>query len=111
MGSKQTSYLVVGADVFGTSTSLHLKHADSAASVTLIDRTPFPCPFAASHDINKVVRADYGDIFYAQLALGAQDLWRNSPIYKPYYHESGLMNVEDTGLGRKIIQSYTDLGI
>ncbi|KAL8714148.1 MAG: hypothetical protein Q9220_001876 [cf. Caloplaca sp. 1 TL-2023] len=111
MGSTQRSYLVIGAGVFGTSTALHLIEDDPSASITLLDRTPFPCPHAASHDINKIVRADYGDIFYSNLALEAQNHWRNGSYYKPYYHETGLVNVEDTGLGRKIIQNYKDLGV
>ena len=111
MGSAQRSYLVVGAGVFGTSTALHLIEDDPSASVILIDRTPYPCPYAASHDINKIVRADYGDIFYAALALEAQKHWREGSYYHPYYHETGLVNVEDTGLGRKIIQNYKDLGV
>ncbi|KAL8950243.1 MAG: hypothetical protein Q9222_003710 [Ikaeria aurantiellina] len=111
MGSTQTSYLIVGAGVFGTSTALHLIEDDPSASVVLLDRTPFPCPYAASHDINKIVRADYGDIFYSNLALEAQEHWRHGPYYEPYYHETGLVNVEDTGLGRKIIQNYKDLSI
>ena len=111
MGSTQDSYIIVGAGVFGTSTALHLKAAEPHAHITLIDRTPFPCPFAASHDLNKIVRADYGDKFYAKLALEAQQQWRENEIYRPYYHESGLLNVEDTGLGQKIIQNYKDLGV
>lgn len=61
--STQESYVIVGAGIFGTSTALHLAKAFPSASITLIDRTPFPCPLAASYDYQKVVRADYGNIF------------------------------------------------
>ena len=69
MVSKRADYLVVGAGVFGASTAYHLSKAKPKANIILIDRTPFPCPIAASHDINKAVRADYGDVFYCKLGL------------------------------------------
>ena len=111
MSSPPKSTLIVGSGIFGTSTALHLLNADPSATVTLVDRTPFPCPYAASHDVNKIVRADYGDIFYVALALEAQDSWRQNPLYKPYYHETGMMVIDDVGLGPKIIQNYKDLGV
>ncbi|KAG4025174.1 hypothetical protein MFRU_064g00110 [Monilinia fructicola] len=107
-----TSYLIVGSGVFGTSTAYHLslKHPDS--SIILLDRSfPFPCSLAASHDYNKIVRADYEDIFYCELALEARQLWRNDPLYKQYYRQSGFVIVDDTGLGRRIIENYEKLGI
>ncbi|KAL8747091.1 MAG: hypothetical protein Q9190_000998 [Brigantiaea leucoxantha] len=111
MSSPPKSTLIVGSGIFGTSTALHLLNADPSATVTLVDRTPFPCPYAASHDVNKIVRADYGDIFYVALALEAQDSWRQNPLYKPYYHETGMMVIDKVGLGPKIIQNYKDLGV
>ena len=65
----QESFVIVGAGVFGTSTALHLAKAYPSASITLIDRTPFPCPLAASYDYQKVVRADYGNIFVCRARL------------------------------------------
>ena len=105
------SYLIVGAGVFGSSTAYHLVKALPSASITLIDRTPFPCPLAASYDVNKIVRADYGDKFYMELALKSQHEWRTDPLYSQYFHESGMVNIEGTGLGRRMIQNYKDLGV
>ena len=105
------SYLIVGAGVFGSSTAYHLIKALPSASVTLIDRSPFPCPLAASYDVNKIVRADYGDKFYMELALQSQHEWRTDPLYSQYVHESGMVNIEGTGLGRRMIQNYKDLGV
>ncbi|KAI9774044.1 MAG: hypothetical protein M1839_001929 [Geoglossum umbratile] len=110
MSSGHQSYLIVGAGAFGASTALHLRQSNPSASVTLLDRTPFPCPAAAAHDLNKIIRADYDDIFYMKLALEALEHWRNDPIYKPYYHESGALFAEDTGMGRKCIENYKTLG-
>lgn len=107
-----TSYLIVGSGVFGTSTAYHLSLTHPNSSITLLDRSSsFPCSLAASHDYNKIVRADYEDMFYCELALKAREMWKNDPLYKPYYHESGFVIVDDTGLGRRIIDNYEELGV
>ncbi|KAI0877796.1 sarcosine oxidase [Hypoxylon argillaceum] len=108
--SQHQSYLVVGAGVFGATTALELKRQFPEARVTLLDRVNFPSPSAASHDVNKIIRADYGDILYMKLALEAQTLWRTDPIYKPYYHETGMLYAENTGLGKSFIENYKTLG-
>lgn len=106
------SYLIVGSGVFGTSTAYHLSRTHPNSSITLLDRaSSFPCSLGASHDYNKIVRADYEDIFYCELALKAREMWKNDPLYKPYYHESGFVIVDDTGLGRRIIDNYEELGV
>ena len=110
MASQQKTYLIVGAGVFGSSTALHLIGSDPSAAVTLLDQTPFPCPLAASHDLNKIIRADYGDVFYSKLALEAQNSWRDDPLYKPYYHNSGIIKIDDAGLSRQMIENYRNLG-
>ncbi|KAH0559377.1 hypothetical protein GP486_004111 [Trichoglossum hirsutum] len=109
MDPTQQSYLIVGAGMFGASTALHLRRSNPSATVTLLDRTPFPCPSAAAHDLNKIIRADYDDIFYMKLALEAQELWRTDPIYKPYYHESGMLFAENIGMGQGSIENYKTL--
>ncbi|KAI9642603.1 hypothetical protein NHQ30_009408 [Ciborinia camelliae] len=107
-----TSYLIVGSGVFGISTAYHLSIAHPDSSIILLDRSsPFPCSLAASHDYNKIVRADYEDIFYCELALKAREFWRNDPLYKPYYHQSGFVIIDDPGLGRRIINNYEQLGV
>ena len=45
------------------------------------------------------------------LALKAQHKWRTDPLYSQFYHESGMVNIEGTGLGRRMLQNYEDLGI
>ncbi|RQM06696.1 hypothetical protein DH86_00001309, partial [Scytalidium sp. 3C] len=71
--------------------------------------TPYPCPQAASYDFNKIIRADYSEITYAKLALEALETWKTDPLYKSYFHQSGMVVVENTGLGRKIINNYGTL--
>lgn len=109
MDSAQPSYLIVGAGIFGASTALHLKAAEPESRVTLLDRTPYPCPYGASFDLNKIVRDYYTDKFYMRLANEAQQQWRNGDMWKSFYHETGLFVADDTGMGQKIIQNYKDL--
>ncbi|KAH7346471.1 FAD dependent oxidoreductase [Rhexocercosporidium sp. MPI-PUGE-AT-0058] len=111
MADKPESYLIVGSGVFGASTAFHLQLAKPTASITLIDRTPFPNPSAASHGLNKIVCADYGDIFYMKLALEAVEHWRTNPIFKDYYHESGIALLENVNMGRGALENYRKLGV
>ena len=109
--SAQPSYLIIGAGVFGVSTAYHLIKKYPNAHIQLVDRTQYPCPLAASWDWNKVIRADYGDIFYMKLAFEAIQYWRHDPLFSQFYHQSGLINIDNTELGKKILKNYEKLGI
>ncbi|KAI1408279.1 FAD dependent oxidoreductase [Hypoxylon sp. FL1857] len=108
----QPSYIIVGAGVFGTSTALHLITKFPGASVTLIDRDSFDAEFrvAASWDWNKVIRADYRDILYCRLALEAQDVWRTDPLWRPFYHETGIYWISRTQFAQEVVDNYAKLG-
>lgn len=104
------SYLIIGSGVFGASTAYHLAKAHPDASITLVDRhVSYPSTLAASNDENKIVRADYGSLFYCELALKARELWQNDPLYKTYYHQSGMVVMDESDLGRRIIRNYVTL--
>lgn len=107
------SYLIIGSGVFGASTALHLSQQRPAPKVTLVDRLPYPCPIAASHDINKIVRSDYGDIFYCKLGLKTLEKWRTEPLFRKWYHQSGLLKATDhaTDLVGKIFENYKEIGV
>ncbi|KAL8890837.1 MAG: hypothetical protein Q9215_002063 [Flavoplaca cf. flavocitrina] len=113
MSSSRADYLIVGAGVFGASTALQLSKQKPSASVCLIDRTPFPCPIAASHDLNKSVRADYEDLFYCGLGIKALERWRNDPLFKQFYYQSGMITIENgpESLGTKIIDNFKKLKV
>lgn len=112
MTTTKADYLIVGAGVFGASTALHLSKDKPSASIVLVDRTAFPCPIAASHDINKAVRADYEDLFYCKLGLKTLERWRNDELFKKYYHQSGMITIEngDHSMGQQIIDNFKKLG-
>lgn len=106
-------YIIVGSGVFGASTALTLIRKHPNASITLIDRDSFTAPFrvAASWDWNKVIRADYSDIAYTRLGLEAQRLWRTDPIWKPFYHESGVAWISPTEFADKVLKNFAELDV
>lgn len=86
------SILVVGSGVFGVTSALEL--ARRGHQVTLIDPGPVPHPKAASTDISKVIRMDYGsDALYMSMmeeALAVWDRW-NLEWAEPLYHQDGFL--------------------
>lgn len=99
MPEPSPDFAVVGAGIFGAATALEL--AARGASVTLLDPGPLPHPDAASTDISKLVRGDYGtDAFYTDLADAALPLWRawNARLGAELFHETGLAILSTTPL-------------
>ena len=61
--------LIVGAGTFGLSTAYHLSKS-GYNDVTVLDKSAFvPSVSSAGNDLNKIIRAEYEDPFYADLAL------------------------------------------
>lgn len=110
MPSRQ-SYLIIGAGVFGASTALHLKRSYPDAKVIILDRSPFPDPMAASHDLNKIVRADYDSPLYLPLAMAALRLWNKDPIYRPWFRRTGMLYLETDGIGKRVLEEYANIGL
>lgn len=112
MASSQSSYIIVGAGVFGISTAYHLIKKYPQASVTVIDRDSFDADsrVAASWDWNKVVRADYDDIVYCQLGLEAREVFISDPLWKPYYHETGIYWMCRSEYAQDVLDNYKKLG-
>lgn len=106
------SYLIVGAGVFGVSTAYELIKKHPRASVTIVDRDYWDADsrVAASWDWNKVVRADYDDIIYCKLALEAQDVFREDPLYQPYFHQTGIYWICRSDYAGEVIDNYKKLG-
>lgn len=81
--------LIIGAGAFGVSTAIQLQkrfngnrnnndNSSSNVEIVVLDRAEhLPAKDAASTDINKVVRADYGDDqVYTDLALESIQVWK-----------------------------------
>jgi sarcosine oxidase len=83
--------LIAGAGVFGVSAAIEL--AERGHQVSLLDPGPLPHPDAASTDISKVIRMDYGaNVFYTELMERALRGWRayNEAWPAPLFHEHGV---------------------
>ncbi|MDH3495856.1 MAG: FAD-dependent oxidoreductase [Gemmatimonadota bacterium] len=90
--------LVVGAGVFGAAAALELRHRGHM--VVLLDAGPVPHPLAASTDISKVLRMEYGrDEAYTALMEDAFEGWRrwarewSAAGEENLYHETGVLMV------------------
>lgn len=104
--------LIIGAGIFGASTALHLSKTRPELSITLLDKTQFPCPRAASYDINKIVRYAYSDLRYCRLAFKTYTAWCKEPLYKKYFHECGMLSILPyKGGANTILDNFRKLGI
>jgi len=84
--------IVVGSGVFGAVSALALRARGHA--VELLDAGTSPRQVAASTDISKIVRMDYGaDGFYMELMERALSKWRawNARWARPLFHETGFL--------------------
>jgi sarcosine oxidase / L-pipecolate oxidase len=94
------SVVIVGAGVFGLTAAWELRRR--GWTVDVIDPGPVPRPAAASTDISKVVRMDYGpDDFYTAMAdeaLAGWDRW--NAMWRPaLYHQDGFLLLAGGAMG------------
>lgn len=88
---KDAPILIIGAGTFGLSTAYHFVQAGFSNITVLEKSTAVPPTDSAGNDLNKIVRAEYEDPFYAELALEAIAAWKTQPLFAPYYHETGYL--------------------
>lgn len=66
---KSAPIAILGAGAWGLSTTLYLMNA-GYTNITVYDQaSEIPSPYSAGYDVNKIVRAEYEDEFYTELAL------------------------------------------
>jgi glycine/D-amino acid oxidase-like deaminating enzyme len=83
--------LVVGAGIFGVTAALSLNERGYKTAV--IDPGPIPHPLAASTDISKVIRMEYGhDADYMEMVEDALPLWEqwNQTLGETIFHKTGV---------------------
>lgn len=77
--------IIAGAGAWGSSTAVSLLKSGKY-DVTLLDRASIlPAEDAASTDINKIVRFDYQEDVYAELAFKALQAWREKEWEGMYF--------------------------
>ncbi|KAI9803036.1 MAG: hypothetical protein M1825_002271 [Sarcosagium campestre] len=99
-GPPPSTILIIGGGVFGLSTALALTRRARYANcqITILDRSPIPAPDGSSVDSSRIIRADYSDAAYAELADEAQHHWRHSHWGADgRYTESGFVLTADAG--------------
>jgi glycine/D-amino acid oxidase-like deaminating enzyme len=90
--------VVVGGGVFGLTAALELRRRGHR--VRVLDPGPLPHPLAASTDISKVIRMEYGpDQAYMELAEQARKGWLQwnaawrARAQEPLYRETGVLMI------------------
>ena len=112
----QQSIVIAGAGIFGLSAALELR--GRGFPVTVVDPGPVPHPLAASNDVSRMIRMDYGDDrLYSDLGAEAIEGWHvwNDWRGRPLYHEDGFLVLTSNPLELPAVerQSYdllTDAG-
>ena len=112
--------IIIGAGVFGLTAALEL--AQRGHRVTVLEQDRIPSPLAASTDISKVCRFEYGtDVHYSELMEVARDRWvewnerAHASGESPLYHETGVLMMSRVGLDgdgfeRRSFETLTGLG-
>jgi len=112
--SKGEPIIIVGAGAFGLSTALELSNR-GYTNITVFEKDEeIPSRWSAANDLNKIMRAEYEDDFYTDLAIVssprqqvshriAKDTIANgarqeatqewqTPLFAPYFHRVGFLN-------------------
>ncbi|KAF2830230.1 FAD dependent oxidoreductase [Ophiobolus disseminans] len=89
--SKSDPIAIIGGGAFGLSTALELSN-QGFSNVTVFEKDEeIPSRWSAGNDLNKIMRVEYEDEFYTDLAVEAANAWQ-TPIYAPYFHRVGFLN-------------------
>ncbi|KAH0035765.1 putative sarcosine oxidase, partial [Aureobasidium melanogenum] len=106
---KDQKILIIGTGTFGASTAYHLAKR-GYTNITCIDKWPYPSLDSAGYDINKIIRTEYDEPLYAEMALEAIQAWRD-PLYKDVFHETGwiLTTLGDPKAVAHLEKSYKNL--
>ncbi|KAH5044415.1 hypothetical protein HBI75_023560 [Parastagonospora nodorum] len=89
--SKSDPIAIIGAGAFGLSTALELSN-QGYSDITVFEKDQeIPSRWSAANDLNKIMRVEYEDDFYTNLAIEAAHAWQ-TPLYAPYFHRVGYLN-------------------
>ncbi|PUU78718.1 FAD dependent oxidoreductase [Tuber borchii] len=99
-----STIIIVGCGVFGLSTARTLSDRYHSTKVLVIDKHALPCPYTASIDSSRIVRADYADPAYSTLGQEALKQWARHPAFR----KTGLVITAD-GENKYLKDSYNNV--
>ncbi|KAL7421440.1 hypothetical protein Q5752_004326 [Cryptotrichosporon argae] len=108
MVAKDAKIVVVGgAGTMGSSTALHLARR-GYTDVRVLDVFQAPSAQSAGNDMNKLISTHYVEGIWGRLAFETWDLWTTDPLFKPFLHATGRLDVASPGSPReaKLRQQY-----
>ncbi|KAJ5097040.1 hypothetical protein N7456_007761 [Penicillium angulare] len=100
--SRSTTKVVVvgGAGTIGSSTALHLiRNGYTPSNITVLDVYPIPSAQSAGHDLNKIMSIRRSNKVGLQLSLEALNMWKHDPLFKPFFHEVGMIDCSSSKEG------------
>jgi sarcosine oxidase/L-pipecolate oxidase len=85
--------IVGGGGTMGSSTALHLiRSGYTPSNITVLDVYPIPSTQSAGFDLNKIMSIRLRNAPDLQLSLEALDMWKNDPLFKPFFHHVGMVS-------------------
>ena len=105
---RKESVVVVGAGIFGLAGALELERR--GYDVTLVNAGPIPHASAASNDVSRMVRMDYGaDRLHCRLGSEAISGWRrwNARWGRDLYHQDGLLFLSSGPLEEESFEGHS----
>ncbi|KAF5007909.1 hypothetical protein FDECE_5824 [Fusarium decemcellulare] len=98
---EDTKVVVVGGGgTMGSSTALHLiRSGYTPSNITVLDVYPIPSSQSAGFDLNKIMSIRLRNKADLQLSLEALDMWKNDPLFKPFFHNVGMVDCSSSKEG------------
>ncbi|CAG8051244.1 unnamed protein product [Penicillium nalgiovense] len=85
--------IVGGGGTMGSSTALHLiRSGYTPSNITVLDEYPIPSLQSAGYDLNKIMSIRLRNGPDLHLSLEALDMWKNDPLFKPFFHNVGMVS-------------------
>ncbi|KAH6980774.1 fructosyl amino acid oxidase [Ilyonectria sp. MPI-CAGE-AT-0026] len=111
--SRASTQVVVigGGGTMGSSTALHLiRSGYTPSNITVLDVYPIPSAQSAGHDLNKIMSIRLQNKPDLQLSLEALNMWKKDDLFKPFFHNVGLIHCSSSKEGienlRREYQSF-----